>query len=54
MTGLGGLESVIAGRKWGEVCTPLNIPASLTSRSFQMRKIYTQQLHHFEQVYYHG
>lgn len=50
VTSLGGLDAVIAGRKWSEVCHPFHFPASFTSKSFTMRKIYSQVLFHFEQV----
>lgn len=53
VTAFGGLEAVISSKKWSEVAQPFNFPPSFTSRSFTMRKIYSQFLHHYEQVYYH-
>ena len=53
VTGLGGLEAVITTRAWSDVCEPFGFPPSFTSKSFTVRKLYSQHLHHFEQVYFH-
>lgn len=52
VTAAGGLEAVIQGKKWIDACSPFNFPASFTSKSFTMRKIYSALLHHFEQVHF--
>ncbi len=50
----GGLEMVINHKLWQDVCKPFNFPATFTSRSFTMRRLYCQLLWHFEQLYMHG
>lgn len=32
------------------VCEPFNFPASFTNKSFVIRKLYVNLLHHYEQV----
>ncbi len=53
VTALGGLEAVITAKKWTEVSQPFHFPASFTSKSFTLRKMYTRLLHDYEQVYFH-
>lgn len=53
VTHLGGLEAVITGKKWSDVSVPFQFPASFTSKSFTLRKIYSKLLFDFEQVYLH-
>ena len=50
VTRLGGLESVIARKLFVSVCEPFNFPASFTNKSFVVRKLYCNVLHHYEQV----
>lgn len=50
---MGGLEAVITAKKWTEVSQPFHFPASFTSKSFTLRKMYTRLLHDYEQVYFH-
>lgn len=45
---------VINHKLWQDVCRPFNFPATFTSRSFTMRRLYCQLLWHFEQLYMHG
>ncbi len=53
MTSLGGLEAVMANKKWTEVSQPFQFPPSFTSKSFTLRKMYSRLLHDYEQVYFH-
>jgi hypothetical protein len=53
VTHLGGLEAVITGKKWSDVSIPFQFPASFTSKSFTLRKMYSKLLFNFEQVYLH-
>ena len=53
MTALGGLEAVMANKKWTEVSQPFQFPPSFTSKSFTLRKMYSRLLHDYEQVYFH-
>ena len=53
VTALGGLEAVIAAKKWTEVSQPFQFPQSFTSKSFTLRKMYSRLLHDYEQVYFH-
>ncbi|GAX76225.1 hypothetical protein CEUSTIGMA_g3669.t1 [Chlamydomonas eustigma] len=53
VTSLGGLESVINRKQWVIVCEPFSFPASFTNKSFVIKKLYINALHHYEQVYYH-
>ncbi|KAL0038015.1 hypothetical protein WJX79_009721 [Trebouxia sp. C0005] len=53
VTHLGGLEAVITGKKWSDVSVPFQFPASFTSKSFTLRKMYSKLLFNFEQVYLH-
>ncbi|KAA6430062.1 MAG: high mobility group family [Trebouxia sp. A1-2] len=49
VTHLGGLEAVITGKKWSDVSVPFQFPASFTSKSFTLRKMYSKLLFNFEQ-----
>lgn len=40
----GGLASVVHKKKWAEVCAIFNFPSTFTSRSYTMRKLYSQIL----------
>ncbi|CAL5223241.1 g5721 [Coccomyxa viridis] len=53
VTALGGLEAVMANKKWTEVSQPFQFPPSFTSKSFTLRKMYSRLLHDYEQVYFH-
>ncbi|KAL0030733.1 hypothetical protein WJX77_004142 [Trebouxia sp. C0004] len=53
VTHLGGLEAVITSKKWSDVSVPFQFPASFTSKSFTLRKMYSKLLFDFEQVYLH-
>ena len=53
VTALGGLEAVMAAKKWTEVSQPFQFPPSFTSKSFTLRKMYSRLLHDYEQVYFH-
>ena len=53
MTALGGLEAVINRKQWVIVCEPFNFPSSFTNKSFVIKKLYVNALHHYEQVYFH-
>lgn len=48
----GGIEKVIKEKKWREVASVFNLPATCTSGSFTLRKIYVKLLHDYEQVYF--
>ncbi len=50
VTKYGGVEQVIARKMFVTVCEPFNFPASFTNKSFVMRKLYNNMLHHYEQV----
>lgn len=50
VTHLGGLEVVTQRKQWVLVCEPFQFPTSFTNRSFVMKKLYVNALHHFEQV----
>ena len=50
VTGFGGLEAVINGKLWATVCEPFNFPVTFTSRSFVVKRLYIDALHHYEQV----
>uniref|UniRef100_A0A2P2KIB2 Transcription factor n=1 Tax=Rhizophora mucronata TaxID=61149 RepID=A0A2P2KIB2_RHIMU len=52
VTSRGGLEKVIKDRRWKEVISAFNFPATITSASFVLRKYYLSLLYHFEQVYH--
>ncbi|KAK7259864.1 hypothetical protein RIF29_25479 [Crotalaria pallida] len=52
VTSRGGLEKVIADRKWKEVVMVFNFRDTITSASFMLRKYYLSLLYDFEQVYY--
>ncbi|RDX89371.1 High mobility group B protein 10, partial [Mucuna pruriens] len=54
VTSRGGIEKVIADRKWKEVVLTFNFKDTITSASFMVRKSYLSMLYHFEQVYYFG
>ncbi|KAK8945063.1 High mobility group B protein 9 [Platanthera zijinensis] len=54
VTRRGGLEKVIVEKRWREVISIFNFPATTTSASFVLRKYYLSLLHHFEQVYFFG
>lgn len=47
---MGGLELVISRKQWVIVCEPFNFPSSFTNKSFVMKKLYVNALHHYEQV----
>ncbi|GAX81680.1 hypothetical protein CEUSTIGMA_g9108.t1 [Chlamydomonas eustigma] len=53
VTALGGLELVINRKQWVIVCEPFNFPSSFTNKSFVIKKLYVNALHHYEQVYFH-
>ncbi len=50
VTKMHGLERVMVNKLFVQVCEPFNFPASFTNKSFVMRKLYCNVLHHFEQV----
>ncbi|XP_061375457.1 high mobility group B protein 10 [Gastrolobium bilobum] len=52
VTSRGGLEKVIADRKWKEVILMFKFRDTITSASFMVRRYYLSLLYHFEQVYY--
>ncbi|XP_031476582.1 high mobility group B protein 9-like isoform X2 [Nymphaea colorata] len=52
VTRRGGLEKVVADRKWKEVIAVFKFPPTTTSASFVLRKYYITLLHHYEQVYF--
>eukprot|EP00798_Chlamydomonas_sp_ICE-L_P001998 gene1998-33421_t len=47
VTTLGGLDL------WVTVCEPFSFPSSFTNKSFVIKKLYLNALHHYEQVYFH-
>ena len=53
VTCYGGLEAVISSKKWSDVSVPFHFPASFTSKSFTLRKMYSKLLFDYEQVYFH-
>lgn len=53
VTSLGGLDAVTARKQWVLVCDPFKFPASFTNKSFVIKKLYINSLHHYEQVYFH-
>ncbi|XP_020248124.1 high mobility group B protein 15-like isoform X2 [Asparagus officinalis] len=52
VTQRGGIEKAIVDNKWREVITELNIPRTVTNRSFVVKKHYYKILFHYEQVYF--
>ena len=52
VTSLGGLENTIAKKRWLDVCSPFDFPPTFTSRSYTMRRLYSQILWHFERVFF--
>ncbi|WOL05984.1 high mobility group B protein 9-like [Canna indica] len=54
VTSRGGLEKVIAERKWREVTASFSFPSTATNASFVLRKYYLSLLQHYEQIYFFG
>ncbi|KAK3243568.1 hypothetical protein CYMTET_46789 [Cymbomonas tetramitiformis] len=52
VTEKGGLDEVIKEKRWKEISSAFNFPATCTSGSFTLRKYYAKLLHDYEQVYY--
>lgn len=50
VTNNGGLHNVITHKRWVMVCEPFKFPSSFTNKSFVIRKLYVNILHHYEQV----
>eukprot|EP00798_Chlamydomonas_sp_ICE-L_P028804 gene28804-31993_t len=49
VTKLGGVDSVIARKQWVIICEPFNFPESFTNKSFVIKKLYVNALHHCQQ-----
>lgn len=49
---LGGLEAVVNRKQWVNVCEAFNFPSTFTNKSFVIKKLYVNALHHYEQVYF--
>lgn len=54
VTSRGGIEKVIADRRWREVTAVFSFPSTATNASFVLRKYYFSLLHHYEQLYFFG
>lgn len=54
VTSRGGIEKVIADRRWREVTNAFNFPSTATNASFILRKYYLSLLRHYEQIYFFG
>ncbi|XP_008813622.2 high mobility group B protein 15-like [Phoenix dactylifera] len=54
VTSRGGIEKVIADRRWKEVTAAFSFPSTATNASFVLRKYYMSLLHHYEQIYFFG
>lgn len=54
VTSRGGIEKVIADRRWREVTNGFNFPSTATNASFVLRKYYISLLRHYEQIYFFG
>ncbi|ONK58301.1 uncharacterized protein A4U43_C09F10760 [Asparagus officinalis] len=54
VTARGGIEKVIADRRWREVTAAFNFPSTATNASFVLRKYYMSLLHHYEKLYFFG
>ncbi|ONK77642.1 uncharacterized protein A4U43_C02F8940 [Asparagus officinalis] len=54
VTARGGIEKVVADRRWREVTAVFNFPSTATNASFILRKYYNSLLHHYEQLYFFG
>ncbi|XP_008778105.1 high mobility group B protein 15-like isoform X2 [Phoenix dactylifera] len=54
VTSRGGIEKVIADRRWREVTATFSFPSTATNASFVLRKYYISLLHHYEQIYFFG
>ncbi|MCO5614306.1 hypothetical protein L7F22_068584 [Adiantum nelumboides] len=52
VTARGGLEQVIRASQWKELLKVLDVPKNVHNPSFVLRKLYTNLLFHYEQVYY--
>lgn len=42
----------ICSPQWVQVCEPFHFPSSFTNKSFVIKKLYVNALHHYEQVYF--
>ncbi|XP_072981245.1 high mobility group B protein 15-like isoform X3 [Typha angustifolia] len=54
VTSRGGIEKVIADRRWREVTATFSFPSTATNASFVLRKYYMSLLHRYERVYFSG
>ncbi|THU50535.1 hypothetical protein C4D60_Mb06t21250 [Musa balbisiana] len=54
VTSRGGIEKVIAERRWREVTAAFSFPSTATNASFVLRKYYLSLLQHYEQIYLFG
>ncbi|XP_020110002.1 high mobility group B protein 15-like isoform X3 [Ananas comosus] len=54
VTSRGGIEKVIADRRWKEVTAAFSFPSTATNASFVLRKYYMSLLYHYEQIYVFG
>lgn len=54
VTSQGGIEKVIADRRWRQVTGAFSFPSTATNASFILRKYYISLLHHYEQIYFFG
>ncbi|WOL01422.1 high mobility group B protein 15 [Canna indica] len=52
VTSRGGIEKVIADRRWREVTATFTFPSTATNASFVLRKYYMSLLRHYEQIYF--
>eukprot|EP00798_Chlamydomonas_sp_ICE-L_P001935 gene1935-33345_t len=51
VTANGGLDVVTAKKQWVTICEPFNFPASFSHKSFVIKKLYINALHHCELVW---
>lgn len=52
VTSRGGIDKVIAERRWKEITASFNFPPTATNASFVLRKYYLSLLHNYEQLYF--
>ncbi|KAL9237826.1 hypothetical protein vseg_012329 [Gypsophila vaccaria] len=52
VTSRGGIEEVIRDKRWKEVASTFNFPATATNASFFLRKYYCSLLQLYERIYY--
>lgn len=52
VTSRGGIDKVIAERRWKEITASFNFPPTATNASFVLRKYYISLLHNYEQLYF--